>query len=145
MHTKECLAYAIICAVENLRDEEGMTDLDFRLRIQDNTALTDADGYLEDTSPAFSICRCPRAWVLWYGGHSYAHGYIPEDLVEMRLDDVIAFCENRYYNRDGQTPGVDETSEAWVFLAHPRDTTDPYPDKIVKWDPVREGYTMTDS
>ena len=55
-HTKKCLAHAIICAVENLRDASGMTDLDFRLYMQDGEALGQADMYLE-TGTTTCICN----------------------------------------------------------------------------------------
>ncbi len=55
MHDKRCLANAIICAVENYRDTEGLTDLDFRISAQNNTFLAEADGYLAD---GLADCRC---------------------------------------------------------------------------------------
>ena len=48
MHTKRCLAGAVIAAVENLRDQDGMTHFDFRIAVQDNAMLSEADGYLRD-------------------------------------------------------------------------------------------------
>lgn len=55
-HTKRCLANALICAVENIRDDEGQSDTDFRLAAQDNIFLREADGYLAD---GIATCLCP--------------------------------------------------------------------------------------
>jgi hypothetical protein len=54
-HTKRCLAAAMICAVENARDD-GITDLEFRLWAQENRALTWADLYLDEGT---ATCTCP--------------------------------------------------------------------------------------
>ena len=55
-HSRPCLASAMIAAVENYRDAEGITDHDFRLWAQDNGVLETADGYLSDE---LSDCKCP--------------------------------------------------------------------------------------
>ena len=55
-HTKKCLASAMISAVQNLRDDEGETDFDFRIAAQDNYFLTLADDYLETR---IQSCICP--------------------------------------------------------------------------------------
>jgi hypothetical protein len=55
-HEKECLAKAIICAVENVRDYEDETAHDFRLSAQDNYFLTLADEYLRE---GITECICP--------------------------------------------------------------------------------------
>jgi hypothetical protein len=47
LHTKACQANAMITAIENLRDQEGITDHDFRLELQANGPLTGADTYLD--------------------------------------------------------------------------------------------------
>jgi hypothetical protein len=56
LHSRACLAAAVIAAVENLRDEDRQTDLAFRLALQDNV-LAVADGYLAD---GLMFCRCPE-------------------------------------------------------------------------------------
>jgi hypothetical protein len=56
LHTKACLSAAIICAVQNARDEEGMTDFDFRILVQENRPLEWADEYL---STGTATCLCP--------------------------------------------------------------------------------------
>lgn len=56
LHTKKCLAHAVICAVENLRDTNG-TDLEFRVHLQDNLPLEWADSYLSDGTVT---CLCPE-------------------------------------------------------------------------------------
>lgn len=58
MHERRCLARAIISAVENLRDSDAFTDLGFRLQMQDNHALTEADDYL-NTGMVDCICTAP--------------------------------------------------------------------------------------
>lgn len=62
-HTRQCLAYAIICAVENLRDADGQTDINFRIAMQEGQHLVEADGYLAQRGRD-SICRCyvDAAW-----------------------------------------------------------------------------------
>jgi hypothetical protein len=47
MHTKRCLANAIINAVQNYRDNEDVTDHDFALGMQDGLALQHAHEYLQ--------------------------------------------------------------------------------------------------
>jgi hypothetical protein len=56
MHTKRCLAAAIIAAVENLRDDAEETDFEFRIAMQDNYHLTLADDYL---NTGLMPCTCP--------------------------------------------------------------------------------------
>ena len=67
-HTPKCLAQAMICAIENYRDEvirvmgdEGGNDsslaqFDFRIWAQNNDALHWADEYLADGT---ATCICP--------------------------------------------------------------------------------------
>ena len=57
MHSKYCLARAMISAIENARDIAGFSDYDFRLEAQDNF-LHVADDYL-DTGTV--ICICPES------------------------------------------------------------------------------------
>jgi len=38
-HTKKCMARALICAIENLRDDENLSDIGFALEVQDGTNL----------------------------------------------------------------------------------------------------------
>jgi hypothetical protein len=61
LHEKECLASAIIAAVENLRDDEYTSDFNFRILMQDNHALQEADAYLHD---GIAECRCKAPWPL---------------------------------------------------------------------------------
>lgn len=60
LHSKRCLAQAIISAVENARDEQGQTDHGFRILMQDNRALQWADEYLNDGT---QTCTC-GAWCM---------------------------------------------------------------------------------
>lgn len=55
LHSVKCLASAIIAAVENYRDTEHMTDIEFRLHAQDGTFLRAADEYLAE---GLMNCRC---------------------------------------------------------------------------------------
>jgi hypothetical protein len=59
MHDKRCLAAAIIAAVENMRDAEG-SDVDFRIAVQNNYMLQEADAYLHD-HVADCICGYRKA------------------------------------------------------------------------------------
>lgn len=56
LHSKSCLAEAVISAVQNLRDTEGETDHEFRLAMQDNYQLELADEYL---NTGLQTCTCP--------------------------------------------------------------------------------------
>ena len=55
MHSKRCLAEAIISAVQNIRDNRQIDDLAFRLAAQRNEFLPEADGYLND---GLQTCTC---------------------------------------------------------------------------------------
>lgn len=63
-HTAQCMAKAMIAAIENLRDStildcsrQGMgTETSFRLALQDNTPLAWADSYLVNGD---TECICP--------------------------------------------------------------------------------------
>jgi hypothetical protein len=55
MHAKECLAEAMIAAIQNLRDSNTCSDFDFRLYVQDNLPLEWADEYLADGT---KTCIC---------------------------------------------------------------------------------------
>lgn len=59
LHEKRCLAAALIAAIENLRDNEAFTDLGFRLQMQDNHGLTEADDYLNSGTVT---CICTAPW-----------------------------------------------------------------------------------
>ena len=55
LHSRKCLAQALISAVENFRDEQGMTDFDFRILAQENRFLVAADDYL---ATGLQTCTC---------------------------------------------------------------------------------------
>jgi len=58
LHDKHCLAHAIICAVENLRDDGHESDYTFRIALQNGDPLHMADEYLSDGT---ATCVCvPR-------------------------------------------------------------------------------------
>ena len=55
-HTAGCLAKALICAVQNMRDANGSDDHEMRLMAQNNTMLVWADKYLAER---LTQCYCP--------------------------------------------------------------------------------------
>lgn len=56
LHSKKCFASALIAAVENLRDLENFSDLEFRLAVQGNDPMHAADDYL---ATGTATCTCP--------------------------------------------------------------------------------------
>lgn len=54
-HTKRCIARSLICAVENVRDEEGVTDSAFLERARLEEFLIIAEDYL---SSGLLNCVC---------------------------------------------------------------------------------------
>lgn len=73
-----------------------------------------------------------HVWILWWGGGNYSVPSV-EDAEEVSYADVVSILLERYDNRDGSTPCVDESSEAQVFYSDPRELDDPYPDELVRW------------
>lgn len=73
LHEKHCLARAMICAVENLRDDEGEGDMTFRLAMQDGFALDEADSYLR-TGTVECVCSAP-----WPEECTHEAGMVPDD------------------------------------------------------------------
>ena len=69
LHSSRCLAHALICAVENLRDSQGASAHDFRMSVQDNLPLAWADEYLADGT---ADCLC-HSWDVAPGGGCW-HG-----------------------------------------------------------------------
>lgn len=59
LHERKCLAYAIICSVENNRDAEGTSDHDFRIDAQNNLFLAEADEFLRTGALE---CQCEADW-----------------------------------------------------------------------------------
>ena len=71
-------------------------------------------------------------YVLWHGGHSYAPGYVDDDVEELdSLSAAREVCQSRYENRGGTTPGVDDSSGMSVWFEDPRGTDDPCPDRLI--------------
>ncbi len=68
-HSVACQAHALICAVENLRDEDGQKAFDFRIAVQEpNKLLAMADSYLDfDNWPdmAHEVCKCAVAHLVY--------------------------------------------------------------------------------
>lgn len=76
-----------------------------------------------------------RVWFVWHGGANYRPGTPtePGDVQsEKYASDVVDIVNARYWNRDGRTPAVDNTSEAWIYASDPRGLDDAYPDLIVR-------------
>lgn len=89
MHSKRCLAAAIIAAVENLRDVEGQEDHGFRMAMEDNMALAEADSYLNDgTMP----CSCGEYTVEQLFASFERHSHDPEmlDHVQVSASQALA-------------------------------------------------------
>lgn len=57
LHSKHCLAEAVISAVQNWRDVPGFSDVDFRIWLQDGHALQQADDYL---TTGLQSCICEQ-------------------------------------------------------------------------------------
>jgi len=83
--------------------------------------------------------RNGNVWVLWHGGANYAAPAVLDAEV-WPWADVVSNMLDRYHNWDGSTPCVDESSEAHVFYADPRDSSDPYPDEVVVWSRYHNTY-----
>ena len=75
-----------------------------------------------------------RVWALWHGGANYAVGSIDTDLEEfVTLEECKYALDGRRMNDSGQTPGVGFDSLFHVWFADPRDSVDPYPDRIIRF------------
>ena len=55
MHNKRCLAKAVISAIENKRDLEGVTSQEFRGWVQNGSSLIWAEWYLDEGTVT---CTC---------------------------------------------------------------------------------------
>lgn len=69
LHSARCLAHAMICAIENLRDEEGSGAHDFRLQAQAGIPLAWADEYLASGT---ADCLC-HTWDIAQAGPNGQH------------------------------------------------------------------------
>lgn len=82
LHERRCLARALICAVENLRDDYSRgSDLGFRVDLQDNYPLVVADEYLRD---GLLDCTCSAPWPCPVCGWQYP----AEDLESQRRGET---------------------------------------------------------
>lgn len=90
LHSKQCLAKALIAAIENLRDQD-YTDYDFRLDVQNNVSLQTADDYLFDGT---TDCICPENEIILTLRQMHQEGNTSEALyqAEERLSHA-AFVE----------------------------------------------------
>lgn len=71
-------------------------------------------------------------WATWWGGNSYVSPAVDEG-EELLYGDAVSVCLERFHNRDGSTPCVDESSEMHLYFSDPRESSDPYPDEIITW------------
>lgn len=74
MHSKQCLAAAIIAAVENLRDAAD-SSFDFRIAAQEDAFIIEADGYLSDGT---MTCTCGEYEVEQLFDSFQRHSHDPE-------------------------------------------------------------------
>lgn len=102
-HSRKCHARAMICAIENIRDQEGLDRVGYRLEIQRNIMHV-ADGYLAD-----GLCDCQCA----VGGFQAVKDRISENEDgSLYLDDAASLGEALCKN--GQiTPGEYITLARW--------------------------------
>lgn len=76
-----------------------------------------------------------KVWGLWWGGASYAAGYVADDTEEFRsIREALEETARRASGTDSHYPMVRD-SEMHVFLSDPRNSDDPYPDRIIRQGP----------
>ena len=89
-----------------------------------------------------------KAWAIWHGGAGYGPSSIPEHVELFRsvtaakeaLEDRYASNGRRpvefaYVNKAEDytlVPCVETDSEMWLYFSDPSDSSDPYPDRIVR-------------
>lgn len=105
-HTKACLASAMICAIQNWRDEPSTTDHDFRLMAQDNEFLATADDYLNVSQ--ISDCICPPkvreqewTWTISYKrtdrpGNFHHEVYCTLEAAVLETEELRAYTPESY-------------------------------------------------
>lgn len=89
-HTKRCLAEALICAVENVRDSDDFTDTQFVGWAQLNGPLLDGRLYLDD---GLVECKCPPVVeedMHYFQITSYKSGHRDSSVRWGRLTDLAA-------------------------------------------------------
>jgi hypothetical protein len=80
LHTKRCYARALICALENLRDNEGVSDHEFASTVQTPDSIRfEADMYLYT-----GTCSCTSDCDLKFARESFSLELrqLHEDLIE---------------------------------------------------------------
>ena len=83
-------------------------------------------------------------YAMWHGGHNYAAPYADQREELPSIQVARQMHADRLENRDGWTPGVDETSETWLFFTDPAGMDDVYPDRVIKTGP-RGGVRVSQS
>lgn len=72
-----------------------------------------------------------KVWALFHYGYSYAAPYVDE----AEAFDSLAACRDafayRLSGRDSYYPCTDESATASVYFADPRESHDPYPDRVL--------------
>ena len=58
-HSKACIFDDVSCAMENVRDSEGMTDVGFVIALQSGEVVAEAQSYLIE---GMTSCICPDPW-----------------------------------------------------------------------------------
>lgn len=92
-------------------------------------------------------------WIVWHGGSSYLPGDPHNDAeiiestgpraYESAAVAALDLMLDRFHNRDGSTPAVDESSAAWVYFSDPSDRDDAYPDALIEWSCYHNGFRYT--
>jgi hypothetical protein len=73
-----------------------------------------------------------KVYALWFGGSSYSAPEVARDTEEFRsIKQAKRIFDCREDNSDGYTPCV-ESSEMQLFFSDPRESSDPYPDRIIR-------------
>lgn len=78
-----------------------------------------------------------KVYGLWYGGSSYGSPSVKRDTEEFdSIKEAKDAFQRRYDNDDyPATPCVSDSSEMHLFFSDPRDMSDPYPDRVLKFGP----------
>lgn len=83
-----------------------------------------------------------QVWMLWYGGVNYGHPQIPEDIEEFNSlrdaknsFDARADSWNTYYPCVERTTADEGGQSAYIYFYDPSKVMDPYPDRIIEYDP----------
>ncbi len=78
-----------------------------------------------------------KVYGLWYGGSNYSVPDVERDTEEFdSIAEAKRTFSRRYDNYDiPATPCVGDDSEMHLFFSDPREESDPYPDKVLRFGP----------